>query len=54
MIQPPSKEAEKTVKLIRQHRERIDQIEQYYLKGGLTDEQVRKLLEDGQGPKTRK
>lgn len=38
-----------TENLMRQHRERLDQITRYYHTGKLTAEQVRRLLEDGQG-----
>jgi hypothetical protein len=41
---------EYTLNLIRQHRERLEQIERYYLAGKMTAEQVRNMLE-GTPPK---
>lgn len=44
---------DRVLSLINQHRERLDQIEQYYLSGNLTAEQATNLLEKSQGEPNR-
>lgn len=47
------KETDRVLSLLKQHRERLDQIEEYYHSGRLTAEQATNLLEKCQGEPTR-